>query len=227
MWTLPGSLNTLSSDRRRYQLKARAEGQRQTRERIVEATEALHREVGPARTTIADIARRAGVQRLTVYNTFPTMSELLLACQKRFLHGNPPPALTLPRPGDDALACLRSSLRALYEWFRATRDMEHHVHRDRTLVPELDALMRATSDAALDAAARGFAQAIDASSPRATRTEALIRLALEFGSWRVLADRGLGDAEIAELLSGAVSASLTPRRAHEPRPARPKKDSTA
>lgn len=208
----------MSSDRRRYQLKARAERQRQTRERIVEATEALHREVGPARTTIADIARRAGVQRLTVYNTFPTMSELLLACQTRFLHGNPPPALTPPQPGDDALACLRSSLRALYEWFRATQDMEHHVHRDRTLVPELDALMRDTTDAAFDAAARGFAQAIDAPPPGGAHTEALIRLALEFASWRVLADRGLGDAEVAELLTAAVSASLLPREA-EPRPA--------
>ncbi|MBA2357350.1 MAG: TetR family transcriptional regulator, partial [Actinobacteria bacterium] len=33
-------------------------------------TAALHEEVGPARTTIAEIARRAGVQRLTVYKNF-------------------------------------------------------------------------------------------------------------------------------------------------------------
>ena len=206
----------MSSDRRRYELKARAERQRQTRERIVAATEALHREVGPARTTIADIARRAGVQRLTVYNTFPTMSELLLACQTRFLHVNPPPKWTMPGPGEDAVACLQSSLRALYEWFRATQDMERHVHRDRTLVPELDALMRDTSDATFDAAARGFAQAIAAPTPAGTHTEALIRLALEFGSWRVLAGGGLSDAEIAALLTRAVSASLAPAGPSEP-----------
>ena len=217
----------MSSDRRPYQLKARADRQRQTRERIVAATEALHREVGPARTTIADIARRAGVQRLTVYNTFPTMSELLVACQTRFLHGNPPPPLTMPGPGDDALACLRSSLRALYEWFRSTRDMEHHVHRDRTLVPELDALMRHTTDAAFDAMARGFAQAVDASPAARRRTAALIRLALEFGSWRVLADRGLSDDEIAGLLTRAVSASLSPGKATKPRSAHRRKNRTA
>ena len=38
----------------------------------------LHKEVGPAQTTIAEIARRAGVQRLTVYNHFPTKPDLVL-----------------------------------------------------------------------------------------------------------------------------------------------------
>ncbi|HEV2416149.1 MAG TPA: TetR family transcriptional regulator, partial [Candidatus Dormibacteraeota bacterium] len=51
------------STHRTYQLRVRADRQRETRERIVAATEALHAEVGPARTTIADIARRAGVER--------------------------------------------------------------------------------------------------------------------------------------------------------------------
>ncbi|MBV8944057.1 MAG: helix-turn-helix transcriptional regulator, partial [Solirubrobacterales bacterium] len=69
----------MSSEKRRYQLKARAESQRQTRERIVRATMELHREVGPAQTTIAEIARRAGVQRLTVYNHFPEEAELFEA----------------------------------------------------------------------------------------------------------------------------------------------------
>ena len=56
---------------RRYELKERARAQEATRQRIVDATVALHREVGPARTTVAEIARRAGVGRVTVYNHFP------------------------------------------------------------------------------------------------------------------------------------------------------------
>jgi len=56
----------MSSQIRKYELKARAEKQAETRRRIVEATLALHQEVGPARTTVAEIARRTGVQRLTV-----------------------------------------------------------------------------------------------------------------------------------------------------------------
>ncbi len=88
------SVNSVSTHRRKYELKARAQRQRQTRERIVAATVALHEEVGPARTTIADIARRAGVQRLTVYNTFPDAAELFRACQAKFLAEHPPPAST-------------------------------------------------------------------------------------------------------------------------------------
>jgi AcrR family transcriptional regulator len=57
--------------KRKYELKARAAKQEETRRRITEATVALHEEVGPARTTVAEVARRAGVTRLTVYNNFP------------------------------------------------------------------------------------------------------------------------------------------------------------
>src|SRR5436190_63027 len=70
-------MNTMSSQTRKYELKERAERQEATRRRIVEATVALHEEVGPARTTVAEIARRAGVQRLTVYNHFPELAATL------------------------------------------------------------------------------------------------------------------------------------------------------
>src|SRR5437870_5397792 len=81
----------MSSETRKYALKVRAEKQAETRRRIVEATAALHTEVGPARTTVAEIARRAGVQRLTVYNNFPEERELFEACGAYWLAGNPPP----------------------------------------------------------------------------------------------------------------------------------------
>ncbi len=70
----------MSTETRKYALKARAEKQAETRRRIVEATAALHTEVGPAQTTVAEIARRAGVQRLTVYNNFPDERQLFEAC---------------------------------------------------------------------------------------------------------------------------------------------------
>ena len=76
---------------RRYELKERARAQEATRQRIVDATVALHREVGPARTTIAEIARRAGVGRVTVYNHFPDETALLGACSAQCVAENPPP----------------------------------------------------------------------------------------------------------------------------------------
>ena len=53
------SMNTMSTQIRKYELKARAESQRETRARIAQATAELHEEKGVARTTVAEIARRA------------------------------------------------------------------------------------------------------------------------------------------------------------------------
>ena len=76
-------MNTVSTRMRKYELKARAESQRETRERIAKATTELHEERGVAHTTVTEIARRAGVTRLTVYNHFPDLSDLLPACAAR------------------------------------------------------------------------------------------------------------------------------------------------
>jgi Transcriptional regulator len=79
---------------RRYELKQRAASLAQTRQRIVDATVALHGSVGPARTTISAIAELAGVQRLTVYRHFPDELALFQACSGHWatLHPAPDPA---------------------------------------------------------------------------------------------------------------------------------------
>lgn len=198
-------MNTVSTEKRKYDLKARAERQRQTRERIVAATVALHEEVGPARTTITDIARRAGVQRLTVYNTFPDLVELFRACQSKFLAEHPPPAAApaLPSSPRTAQRQLAASLERRYAWYRANRAMEENVHRDRHVVPALDALMRETNDVALDRAADALAS-IGRSAGAAKSARALVRVALEFRTWELLAAGGMADAAIARLMAHAV-----------------------
>jgi AcrR family transcriptional regulator len=170
----------------------------------VAATVALHQEVGPARTTIADIARRAGVQRLTVYNNFPELSDLLSACQRHFLAGNPPPKIAPGPSQESAFDRLEEALADLYGWYRANAAMERNVHRDRHLVPELDDLMRKNADPPLDAASTAHSELIGGAPATKASRRSLIRLALEFGSWKVLADQGLPDAEIAKLLRRAV-----------------------
>ena len=80
--------------KRKYELKKRAERLAETRRRITEATVELHRTVGPAATQINEVARRAGVQRMTVYNHFPDESSLLAACSA---HWRSPHSAT-PRP---------------------------------------------------------------------------------------------------------------------------------
>lgn len=170
------------------------------------ATAALHREVGPARTTIADIARRAGVQRLTVYNNFPDARDLLGACQRHFLTHHPPPDLSPTPNRAGTLARLEAVLRELYSWYRANESMQRHVHHDRHLIPELDELMRQNADPHFDAAAAAYAELIAASAAQTTAVRRLIRLALEFATWELLASRGATDADIARLFRRSVSA---------------------
>ena len=69
-----------AAKRRGYRLGKRAEKQAETRRRIVEAAVELHGTLGPARTTISEIAERAGVQRHTFYAHFPDDRSLFLAC---------------------------------------------------------------------------------------------------------------------------------------------------
>jgi AcrR family transcriptional regulator len=184
----------------------RAERQRQTRERIVAATLALHAEVGPRRTTVAEIARRAGVQRLTVYNTFPDSAELFAACQKLFLVQHPPPPGSAGR-SDDPLRALRATLRARYAWYRANRALQEKVHRDRHLIPELDTLMARTTDARLQALADSHVAALRTGRrPRALRP--IVRLAFRYVTWEQLADEGMTDGAIARLMTQAIAGVL-------------------
>src|SRR3954467_8595234 len=122
---------------RRYELKERARRQEETRQRIVDATVALHREVGPARTTIAEVARRAGVGRVTVYNHFPDDVSLLAACSAHFVASHPPPDPGAWAAIADPEARLRTALEQVYAYFRENTAMVGNVARDAALVPAL------------------------------------------------------------------------------------------
>src|SRR5207244_13445686 len=65
---------------RSYQLKRRAERQGQTRQRIIEAAIELHQTIGPAATTVSEIAERAEVGRVTVYRHLPDEPSHARAC---------------------------------------------------------------------------------------------------------------------------------------------------
>ena len=202
----------MSTQKRRYELKARADRQAQTRQRIVEATRELHEEVGPAATTIAEIARRAGVQRLTVYNHFPEDSELFAACQASFMADHPTPDLTPALALPDPAASVRAVLSVLYRSYREREPMTEKVLRDRGVVPRLDALMRSTMDAQLAQLADVLS---DAFKVRATKRQlalrAVVSLALDFWTWHRLKAAGLGDDEAADLMAEVVAQAARAR----------------
>ena len=135
--------------------------------------------MGPAKTTVAEVARRAGVTRLTVYNNFPEERELFAACQGHWMELHPLAALD-PAEGAGGGAALpvRVVPRDRAAWRRTSG-------ATAPAVPALDALMRDTADARMSALGKALG-----GGP-------LIALALDFWTWRRLAAEGLDDDEAA------------------------------
>jgi AcrR family transcriptional regulator len=117
-------VSTQKTNNRKYELKARAESQERTRQRIAKAAAGLHEEVGPAGTTVAEIARRAGVGRLTVYKHFPDNASLYPACSAHYLSEHPLPDFQAALAPPDPIERLGSLLRTVYgSWYRQQRRM--------------------------------------------------------------------------------------------------------
>src|SRR6187200_2967564 len=189
-------MNAVSTEKRKYELKARAEAQRATRERIAAAASSLHEEVGVAKTTVADIARRAGVQRLTVYNHFPDLEALLPACNAHWMEQHPLPDLTPILAIEDPRERLRAALTALYGWYRENAPMQRRVFGERPTVPELEAWMAQSTDPMLAELASRFSTGFNGPHARA-----LVALALDFWTWQRLDREGLNDVAAAALMT--------------------------
>lgn len=190
---------------RKYEMRKRAEQLADTRRRITEATVELHRTVGPAETRISEIARRAGVQRLTVYNHFPDDDSLFAACSAhwRDLHPSPDP---VPWAAiDDAGDRLRTALLDLYAWYRESAPMTANVLRDMERLPALRAIVDGGLGRYLDAVRALLAEPFHARGRQRERLNAALRAATGFHVWQALSS--LGDAEAAELASRFVEAA--------------------
>lgn len=192
---------------RKYELKARAESQRETRERIARATTELHEEKGVAHTTVAEIARRAGVTRLTVYNHFPDLSDLLPACAAHYERQHPMPDFESALFETDACARMLGTLGRLYPWYRETEPMLGKLFSDRASVPELDRFLDENIDRVLAGLADDLSTGFAHRGRRADRLHALIRVALDFWTWRRLAREGLADDDSADLMTTAVASA--------------------
>ena len=114
---------------------ARAAAEAGTRRRITEAAVELHGTVGPARTTVAELARQAGVSRVTVYNHFPDDAALLSACSAHWAERHPPPDLSAWAAIADADERLLTGLGELYEWYAENEAMLANSERDAAVLP--------------------------------------------------------------------------------------------
>lgn len=190
----------MSSEKRKYELRARADSQRETGDRIAAAASSLHEEVGIAKTTVTDIADRAGVRRPTVYAHFPDLAALLPACAAHWLAEHPMPDLGPVFAIEDPGERLQAALSLFYAWYRETAPMQQRLHGERAPVPVLDTWLEQSMDPMLAELAGGLAAGFSSSEARA-----LVGLALDFWTWRRLDQEGLDDPAAAELMAAVVS----------------------
>jgi AcrR family transcriptional regulator len=198
--------------KRKYQLKKRAEEMAETRQRIAEAAVDLHGTVGPARTTLSAVAKRAGVQRHTVYRHFPSEAELFEACSAHFFTAHPWPDFAPWRAITNPHQRLARALDELYAYYERTEPMLSNVLRDVELIDALRPTL-VPLEAFLAEVAEILAAGWPARGRRRRVLAAAVCHAVDFQTWRSLAanDR-IGRTEAVELVTALVEAAAAPRR---------------
>jgi AcrR family transcriptional regulator len=193
----------MSRQRRKYELKKRAEDMAETHLRITEAAIELHGSIGPARTTMSAVAKRAGVERRTLYRHFPTEVDLFAACSSHYFAANPWPDLGAWRAIRDPEQRLERALDELYAYYERTEPMFSNVLRDAELVDfARDAV--APLNAYLDEAADVLAAGRKVRGRRRRLLGGALRHALAFSTWRSLSANGMGRSDAAKLMSALV-----------------------
>ncbi|NNF14306.1 MAG: TetR family transcriptional regulator [Gemmatimonadetes bacterium] len=188
-------------DTRPYRKQKRAEAEEKTRRRIVDAAVQLHGTVGPASTTITEVARVARVSRMTVYSHFATDVEMYKACSSHWAEQNP-----FPDPSawteDDPATRLESALTELYSWYGGKRAMLGNVMRDAPVVPALSEVMDSLWVSWIDAVVGALSAGWLTGDPEARG--AALRLAVDFHSWRLLDASGLDAKRGAAVMTRMV-----------------------
>src|SRR5436189_653017 len=122
---------------RRYRMETRAEGAQETRQRILQATMALHAEQGVLATSHKDIASRADVSVGTVYHHFPSVDSLVTACGVHVSDVMPLPGPEVVNPRDPRPRRIESLARAVVALY-ATMPWLERLRTERHAVPALD-----------------------------------------------------------------------------------------
>jgi len=180
---------------RPYRQKQRAEAQAETRERIVDAAIALHEAKGVAATSMADIAARAGVGKVTVYRHFGDEAAILGACSSTYFQSHPFPEVEAWRDIASPAERLRQGFAETYAYHRETEAMMSSVLPELGDSPLVEPY-RAHWRHAVEVLAGAWPQ-----SARSPELAAAIALALRFDTWALLVrEHGLNDAQAVGLM---------------------------
>jgi len=192
--------------KRKYELKKRAEQMDETRLRITEAAIELHGTVGPSRTTLSAVAKRAGVERRTLYRHFPSEADLFAACSTHYFTANPRPDVANWRAIRDPQERLERALDELYAYYERTEPMFSNVLRDAELVDfARDAV--APLHEYLEEAAEILIVGRQARGRKRQLVKGALRHAVDFSTWRSLSTNGIGRSDATKLITELVEAA--------------------
>jgi AcrR family transcriptional regulator len=177
----------------------RREKVEETRRRIAKATYELHSSIGPALTTIALVADRAGLPRQTVYRNFGTQLELFRSCIAFGLEIHPLPDPNRWQSITDPGERLQVGLTQLYQWFEASEPVMTNSVRDFGAVQEsAEAMQRVVEvfQRIYETLCEGW---------EASRAAPLLSLAVDFATWKKLRrEHGMASSAIVEMWSDLI-----------------------
>jgi AcrR family transcriptional regulator len=192
---------------RKYVMTKRADAKRATRERIVAATLAAHRDLGIQSTSWDEIARRAGVGSGTVYRHFASIDELLPACGEVVER-------TLALPQGDGVARVfagaRSSpsrierlVREIFGVYERGAPFIENIRRERRELPALEPWHQQV-EMALDALT---AEALKPLGP-GDQAWGVARAFIDLDVWNAFQSRGFTTEQAAEAVVEAIGCAL-------------------
>jgi AcrR family transcriptional regulator len=197
----------MNGEKRKYRKQRRADLEEETRLRITVSALVLHGTVGPSRTSISEVARRAGVRRSTVYRHFPDETALFRACSAHWAAQNPRPDLQVWARIASPNERLEVALIELYGFFHRTERMLDNLFRDETTVPAVRQQFsgfRGYLKQARDVLTAGRGLRGDAHR----RIQGAIGHAVAFSTWKSLVrEQQLSNVEATALMASAVSSA--------------------
>lgn len=191
---------SITSKGRPYRLGRRAETAEQTRQRIVEATFALHNERGIADTTMKRIAERAGVSVGTVYHHFPTYPDAIAACGAHSVRQCPAPAPAIfdgSRSREDRIRRLAAAQFDWYERLPALASVRRDAHLAETLQAHVE------HEARNRRALAGLALGDDTA-----RERDVVAALVDLDAYRSFRRQGFAPARAAEAVAALLNAWL-------------------
>ena len=127
---------------RRYRSEKRKEAAEETRRRIIDAVIALHAEQGVLKTTYALVAARADVAVPTVYNHFPKLKDMLVACFGLTQAQAPPLGPQIFEGLADLDQRIRALVRRLFAFYAYRGRWLRWTYYEAQLVPDMGEMQR-------------------------------------------------------------------------------------